>query len=195
MVTRAERRKNLEAKLIETAGRQIAANGLAAMTARSVATEADIALGSIYSAFPDLNGLFMAVNLESFEQLARRVARAILEEEPETPHARLLIMARTYLDFAMENRNRWKALFDIEMSRDSDLPELYRNSVAGLLQLIGGPVKEIYPSLPPEDIDARSRALFSAVHGIVSLGLDARLSAVSEDQMHDMIGFIVENVK
>ena len=194
MSVRSERRIALRAKLIEVASKQIATNGLNDVTARSVAKEADCAVGSIYTIFEDLDALFIAVNMQSFELLAGKVARKMVEDEPETPTDRLKVLAHSYFEFVQSQQNLWMALFQVDMGSESDAPKDYTNLVQSLLSLIGAPLSEISPDSSPEVIDTRARALFSSVHGIILLGIEGRLSAVSKENITEMIDYLVENV-
>ncbi|MEM7241990.1 MAG: TetR/AcrR family transcriptional regulator [Pseudomonadota bacterium] len=194
MSVRAERRTALRAKLIEVTSKQIAKNGLRNVTARSVASEADCAVGSIYTIFEDLDALFIAVNMQSFEMLAGKVARKMIEEEPETPTERLKVLAHSYFEFVQSQQNLWKALFQIDMGAESDAPKDYKDLVRSLLSLIGAPLLEISPDSSPKQIDTRARALFSSVHGIILLGIEGRLSAVSTENIGEMIDYLVETV-
>ena len=194
MSVRAERRAALRAKLIEVASSQIAKEGLKNVTARSVAQEADCAVGSIYTIFEDLDALFIAVNMQSFEMLAGKVARKMIEQEPETPTERLKVLAHSYFEFVQNQKNLWKALFQIDMGVEGEVPQDYAHLVNSLLQLIGAPLSEISPDSPPEVIGTRARALFSSVHGIILLGTEGRLSAVSSENIGEMIDYLIENV-
>ena len=50
--------------------------------------------------------------------------------------------------------------------------------LAAVFELIANPLAQIYPTKTADDLDLTVRALFSAVHGIVLLGLEKRISAV-----------------
>ena len=52
-----------------------------------------------------------------------------------------------------------------------------------LFRHIVGPLAEIAPSLSDGERSMRARTLFSAVHGVVSLGLDRRMVAVPTEAL------------
>ena len=60
------RRRALRDNLIAIAEKRIAAEGLAGLRARDLAAEAGCALGAIYTVFPDMTALTLAVNARTF---------------------------------------------------------------------------------------------------------------------------------
>ena len=77
------------------------------------------------------------------------------------------------------------------MSTDNPVPAWYLDELKKLFGIIARPLAELDPAAPPEQIELRTRALFSAVHGIVLLGLERRISAVPADYLKDMLDFVV----
>ena len=83
------RRDVLREALIVIAEKQIAAEGMAGLRARDLATEAGCALGAIYNVFPDLTALTLEVNARTFADLGQDVAEALAHPTPKTQsHAR-----------------------------------------------------------------------------------------------------------
>lgn len=188
-----QRRDELRLRLIDIAEARIRADGLAAVKARDLAREADCAVGAIYNVFTDLNGLVMAVNGRTFQKLGAHVA-ATVAARSEGPADQLVTMSHAYLSFAAQNTNLWRALFDLEMSTEMDVPKWYLAELGKLFALIAAPLKRVFPDWPPQQIDLMTRSLFSSVHGIVLLGLQKRISGVPMDQIESMIALLLLNV-
>lgn len=187
------RRAKLRETLIDVAERKIAEGGLHNLKAREVAKEAGCALGAIYTHFNDLQALMMAVNGRTFQRLGAFVTHAVQEANPDNPNVQLVVMSHAYLGFAAENTALWRALFDLEMSTDGRVPDWYLQELAALFALIAAPLAQIYPDRDREALDLTVRALFSAVHGIVLLGLEKRISAVPLPKIEAMISqFLTE---
>ena len=182
-----ERRAKLRETLIDVAETQITQGGLLSLKARDVAREAGCALGAIYTHFEDMQALIMAVNGRTFRKLGATVTGAVREHAPDDPHEQLVVMSHAYLAFAAENTRLWRALFDLEMSTDGAVPNWYLQELASVFALIAAPLKQIYPDKTPPELDLSVRGLFSAVHGIVLLGLERRISAVPMNQIELMI--------
>lgn len=182
-----KRREDLRQRLILAAEAQIAAQGLGSVKARDLATEAGCALGAIYTVFDDMNALTMAVNGRTFRALGGAVAAALAGTEGQSPVQRLIVMARCYREFASDHTHLWRALFDLDMTRDDALPDWYLTELQTLFANIARPVAELFPDLAGKDLELMVRALFSAVHGIVLLGLQNRISGVAPENIDRMI--------
>ena len=194
MASKAEERRNaLRATLIEKAEARIASDGLDQLRARDLAKDAGCSVGAIYNAFGDLNELAMAVNARTFQRLGSTVT-ASFAGKTIPPRDRLVIMSHAYLHFAEEHTLLWRALFDLKMSSDMAVPQWYLAELQAVFAHIAGPLAEIFPDWQPEKIGLMTRALFSAVHGIVLLGLEKRISAVPLDQIESMIALVLANV-
>ena len=190
----ADRRAALREKLIEIATQTIADEGLSALRARDLAAKAGCSVGAIYNVFGDLKDLGLAVNGETFKHLGAHVMAGVAKADGQPPVDRMIAMSEAYLDFATQNTLLWRALFEVEMRNDSDVPEWYMTALDGLLGIIDQPVSEIHPELPPEEVRVRTRALFSAIHGIVLLGVEKRISSVGGDRLSDMIKYLMRAV-
>lgn len=190
MSTKAQiRRELLREKLVEAAETRIDQNGLSDLRARDLAKDAGCALGAIYNVFEDLNAIVMAVNGRTFKRLGQAVGTSFDGSEP--PVQRLIVMSTAYLHFADENANLWRALFELRMSDDGPVPDWYRNALKELFSFIAEPVSELFPELDRVEMDLMTRALFSSVHGIVTLGLENRISGVPPEQIERMIAQVL----
>jgi AcrR family transcriptional regulator len=177
----AERRHELRVSLIDAADRAIGAGGLEALKARDLAEEVGCALGAIYNVFPNLDALVFEVNartLRAFETFLAE-APATLPRSGENPAITELIhLALVYLEFAVEHRPRWRALFEHRMTAATEIPSWYIDEQARLFALVEGPLQRLRPDLEGDRLMLFARTMFSGVHGIVSLGLDAKLVAL-----------------
>lgn len=188
------RRARLREKLVDVAEARIATQGLHALKARDIAKDAGCALGAIYTHFEDMKALVMAVNGRTFQRLGAAVTTAVSDKRPSDPHTRLIIMSHAYLAFAAENTALWRALFDLEMSVEGQVPEWYLAELAAVFGLIAAPLAEIYPDKDRAALDLSVRTLFSAVHGIVLLGLEKRISAVPMSRIEAMITELLQDI-
>ncbi|MFV0491539.1 MAG: TetR/AcrR family transcriptional regulator [Pseudorhodobacter sp.] len=188
-----QRREDLRQRLIDIAEERITAQGLSSIKARDLAREAGCAVGAIYNVFPDLNGLIMAVNGRTFRKLGKHVSASVAGQDLN-PQNRLIVMSHAYLAFAAQNSNLWRALFDLEMSTDMEVPQWYRAELRELLGLISAPIAQIFPDWPAEQVEMMTRTLFSSVHGIALLGLEKRISGVPLDRIEAMTALLLRNV-
>ncbi|AWB22294.1 TetR/AcrR family transcriptional regulator [Methylobacterium currus] len=193
-----ERRERLKAALLDAAERTIAESGLSALKARDLAKDVGCALGAIYTVFPDLDALILAVNLRTLALFDRAITAVRIEPEPEgaaSPAERdaavetLVRLAVAYLHFAAGNPARWRALFQHRVTHA--LPGWYLVEQVRLFRYIEAPLRVLRPDLAEGERALLARSLFSATHGLVSLGLDEKLMVLSEPVLRGQIEIVV----
>lgn len=189
-----ERKAKLRERLIDAAERQIVLGGLSSLKARALAEEAECSVGAIYNIFDDMDALGMAVNARTFRALGGYVSAKVTAEGEAAPIQQMILMAHGYLEYAAANTNLWRALFDLEMSVEGPVPDWYFQELRDVFALIAAPLAQIYPEMDVEERHLMVRGLFSAVHGIVLLGLERRISAVPQDQIQRMLTQFVERI-
>lgn len=189
----AKRRADLRERLIDIAEEEIRQNGMSSLRARALAEQAGCAVGAIYNVFDDLTGLVLAVNGRTFHAMGAQVS-ATVKDMNAPPVDRLIAIAMGYLHFANQNPNLWRALFEVEMSTEAEVPDWYLKELGRLFAIIAEPLIELYPDAAPEDIDLRTRTLFSSVHGIVLLGTERRISGVPLERIEQQIAYLLRSV-
>ena len=199
-MTTEERRAGLRQALLEAAERTIAADGLKGLKARALAAEAGCAIGQIYNVWPDLDSLILAVNARTLDRLDELLMAVELPPAPSPAQARavLLAQAEAYLDFARHNGERWRAVFEHRLSGERVLPAWYRDQQARLFSHVDRPLQALLPGLPPAERAVLGRSIFSALHGVVSLGLEELLGPLSYcdllSQVRRLMGAVVDGL-
>ncbi len=189
----AKRRADLREKLIDIAEAEIRENGMASLRALGLAEQAGCAVGAIYNVFEDLTGLILAVNGRTFHRMGSEVSGAVTDVNAPAVD-RLIAIANGYLHFATANPNLWRALFEVEMSTEADVPDWYIEELGRLFTIISHPLADLYPNADLSDLDLRTRTLFSSVHGIVLLGTERRISAVPLERIEQQIAFLLRSI-
>ncbi len=189
-----ERKEKLREKLIDVGEDLVISNGARSIKARDLAGAAGCSVGAIYNIFDDLNDLAMAINMRTFANLGKAVAASQEHADHIGPNDRMILMAKAYLNFAASHPNQWRALFDIEMSVDSRVPEWYLEELARLFSYIATPLRMLFPDMKTEDLDLMTRAMFSSVHGIVLLGIEKRISAVPLAKVEIMLEQVLNQI-
>jgi AcrR family transcriptional regulator len=188
-----QRHQDLRQRLIDIAALQIAADGASSLKARDLAARAGCAVGAIYNVFDDMTALVMQVNLQSFAALQQVAGDAIRDTGGLDPREQLIRLGQAYLDFAVAHYHPWRALF--EVSADLvEVPDWYQAALDQLFASIASPVKALFPGLAPADLDLMVEALFSAVHGIVLLGLHNRAVPDATDVIARKIGMVLGRI-
>lgn len=174
--------------ILEIARDLIASKGLRSLKVRDVAEAADCSIGSVYNEFGDFDGLILTVNRETVQALTARLVAVSSDDPIDQLHG----LAATYLDFATEHANLLRSLFEHRMEADRPFPEDILIMVMNAFNLMHQPFERLMPDRDPEDVALLSRMMFSAVHGIISLGLEERMVAVPPERLRHQVSQFVD---
>ena len=185
-----ERRGKFRDALIQAAEHAIAEKGLAGLKTRDLAREIGVANGAVYNLVEDVDELILRVGSRTLARLETALSAAE-QSESAGPAKRLVCVAIAYCDFAADNLELWRALFEHRMAPDKPLPEWAISDQMNLFRHIYAPLAELFPKHAPDELGVRARSLFSAVHGMVALGLEQKLVAVPIRALRHEIAAIV----
>lgn len=185
-----ERRAKLRDALILAAETSIAAGGLAGLRTRDVAREIGIANGAVYNLVDDIDELILHVGSRTLARLDTALTAAE-SNGPAAPRDVLVRIAVAYCDFAADNLELWRALFEHRMAPQKPVPDWSIEEQMSLFRHIYHPLATLFPNRSAEQLGVTARSLFSAVHGMVALGLEQKLIAVPVDALRAEIATIV----
>jgi AcrR family transcriptional regulator len=185
-----ERREKLREDLLQAAENMIAAKGLAGLKTRDLAHRIGVANGAVYNLVQDVDDLVLRVGSRTLARLDAALTAAEAEGAA-SPVEMLSRIAVAYCDFAAENTELWRALFEHRMPPGKDVPEWASAEQMELFRHIHGPLVALFPKRSPAELGVLARSLFSAVHGMVALGLEQKLVAVPPDVLRREIALIV----
>src|SRR5437667_5794471 len=185
-----ERRAKLRESLIQVAERGISAGGLAGLKTRELAREIGVANGAVYNLVEDMDELILRVGSRTLERLDAALTAAE-SDGPASPRETLVRIAVAYCDFAAENLELWRALFEHRMPPGKPIPQWAVDEQMNLFRHIYHPLAKLFPKWNADELGITTRSLFSAVHGMVSLGLEQKLIAVPIDALRVEIALIV----
>lgn len=174
--------------MLDTARRIIASKGLISLKVRDVAEAAGCAIGSVYNEFGDFDGLILTINRETVQRLTGEL-RSITDADPR---AQLRGLAQGYLEFTSQNANLLRSLFEHRMENDRPFPEDILNMVMEAFALMYPPLFRLMPDRDPAEVALIARTMFSAVHGIISLGLEERMVAVPPEKLRQQLAQFVD---
>ncbi|KAF2992002.1 TetR/AcrR family transcriptional regulator [Methylocystis sp. MJC1] len=183
-----QRRLKLRERLLDVARHSVAARGLGGLKARDLASEAGCALGAIYTAFDDLDELILRVNLSTLERLADSLDEALSRANPSDA---LQALARAYLDFARREEPSWRALFEHRLSGGARVPDWYADERNQLFGRLEAPLAALLPDCDEKSRARLARTLFSAVHGVVALGLEGKLEETPAEALDAQLETLV----
>lgn len=153
----------LRDRLLDVASRVVSTHGEAAVTVRSVATEAGTSASAVYALFGSRDELVAAVSAEGFRRFAARLATVPRTDDPA---ADLAALGRAYRDFALADPHFYAVMFARGVRPGPDRPEAVEEPTFRVL-------RDAVARLVPEDAGAADVALglWGLVHGLVSLEL------------------------
>ena len=193
MVTKSkttERRHKLRLELIEAAEASVAAHGLKSLTARDLAKQAGCSVGAIYNVFEDIDELVIAVNSRTLARLDRSIA-AFEPSSGMDAQECLVALAQAYCRFAIADTNLWTALFEHGERINRDIPDWHLDEHVQLIRHIVKSLEKLYPARAQDELWQLAGLMFSAVHGVVSLGLQGFFFAVPPDALEKQVALLV----
>jgi AcrR family transcriptional regulator len=185
-----ERRDKLREALILAAERSINSGGLAALKTRELAREIGCANGAVYNLVADMDELTLLVGSRTLKRLDASLTAAE-SKGPKSPVETLVRIALAYCDFAADNTGLWRALFEHRMAPGKPIPDWAVDEQMALFRHIYRPLAALFPKRSAAELGVTARSLFSAVHGMVLLGLEQKLIAVPIEALRAEIATMV----
>jgi AcrR family transcriptional regulator len=177
MARRSDHSRDELYDLAMTAARDIVRRqGMAALTARSLATAIGYSPGTLYNLFDSLDELALHVNAATLDALYAAVSQDGRTGNPEIDLHRML--AR-YLTFLEDNPALWAAVFANRRPAGSVLPDWYLATVRKLMALVEDALAPLFDPSDGQELREAAAVLWSSLHGICTLAHDGRLSLVS----------------
>jgi len=185
-----EKREKLRESLIEAAERSICLAGLAGLKSRELARDIGCSNGAVYNLVQDMDELILLVGSRTLGRLDV-VLTAAERDGPVSARDMLVRIALAYCDFAAENTELWRALFEHRMAPGKPTPDWAIDEQMELFRHIYRPLAMLLPSQSAAELSLTARSLFSAVHDMVALGLEQKLIAVPIGALRKEIAVIV----
>lgn len=182
-------RNETKEKVLGIAERLLNEGGTGKLQARTIASEAGIAVGSIYNLFGDMTGILRAVNtrlLEKLDTAGKQVLGDLERQGVIDPVRLLLALAGVYQRFVDENPGSWQSLLATGLAGEpSDETKAYEERLTSSFLLIADILEKCGLITDPRRRGTAAHALWSSVHGIVTVGyatdaIEGRRGDVSE---------------
>ena len=191
MTKTLEKRAKQREALVAAAEKAIATKGLSGLKSRELAAKIGVANGAVFNLVDDMDELILRVGSRTLARLDAALTAAE-GAGPASAAATLVRIAVAYCDFAAENLELWRALFEHRMAREKSIPEWAVEEQMNLFRHIYHPLAKLFPTWTADELAITARSLFAAAHGMVSLGLEQKLIAVPVAALRDEIAAIVK---
>lgn len=174
-VTRQRQREERRQEILDAADRLLAAGGLDGLSMRLLAREAGIPAPTLYGYFASKEAVIEALANQKLDLLEDAILGEAIDAEPGLP--RLLAFAKGYRNHAHSGRDYY-SLFMLHATGDQGDPlERTHDRVVALIRRLEGEVQLAVDlgHIPPMDPGEAIMALWSMVHGFVSLELSGAM--------------------
>nr|BBM95973.1 TetR family transcriptional regulator [Streptomyces sp.] len=175
---RAERERLIVATARELAEQQ----GWDAVTTRRLAERIEYSQPVLYSHFRGKREIIGAVALEGASELAAAVRAAAADADG--PRARVVALARAYLDFAARKPAVYDAIFQLDGGlafAQEDTPAQLKDAFAALLESLGEVAgDDVHPGVFTE-------LFWASLHGLATLSRAGRLPPEYTEQRLDLL--------
>ncbi len=202
----SQQHPDLPAAIKETARKQIAARGAAALSLRAIARELEITAPAIYNYFPSRDDLVTALIVDAYNSLgeALRASQVHLQDAPHTE--RIISSAHAYRNWALAHPEEYNLIFGTPIPGYQAPMEITGPAAAGNMSVLIGVLHNawqdgaiiaegVLPSTPEmirawiEKFEYQgdpaviqfAMASWSQIHGMVSLELNGHFTAFPEE--------------
>lgn len=180
--------EQLREMVLRAAENIVIEEGFNALTVRKVAMEIGYTVGSIYMVFQNMDDLITHVKGRALDELADELCE---QQEFDSIEQHIQALADVYLDFAHNNFNRWRMIF--EAINDVPAPEWYQQKVQEMFAIVENLFQRLCPEHSKEQASLAAQALWSGVHGVCVLALNGNLGKVGTDNAQATVRLLVQN--
>ncbi len=186
-----ESREELRTAMIDAAERIITEDGASALTARRLASDLGIAVGTTYNVFRQMDDLIGEVNARTIAKITSVISAVDTTERKSVEL--LMAYADAYIGFVTANENTWAALFVGDIDPESESHKRNLGQTLRLFSYIEDALRTVAPQAEESEIAASARALWAAVHGMLSLMAHGRHAILGLGNVREAIHILITN--
>jgi len=188
---------DLKNALIKAGVEILAKDGVSGLSLRKVALRAGVSHAAPYAHFADKQALIAAISTEGFRQLYERVS-GVAEKYQSQPEKQLTEAAWAYVQFAMDDRDRFKVMFSGVLEKEKEYSDFVVESQRNF-QLVKSIVEANQASGRLRGGDSALVALsaWGIIHGFLMLLLEGQISHAVLEKMslRELVEFQLEQIK
>ena len=188
---------DLKNALIKAGVEILAKDGVSGLSLRKVAMKAGVSHAAPYAHFADKQALIAAISTEGFRQLYERVS-GVAEKYQNQPEKQLVEVAWAYVQFAMDDPDRFKVMFSGVLEKEKEYPDFVTESQRNF-QLVKMIVEANQASGRLRSGDSALVALsaWGIIHGFILLLLEGQISHAVLEKMslRELVEFQLEQIQ
>lgn len=143
------------------------------LSLRKVATQIGYVPSTLINIFGSYQYLLLAVSEQTLTQLYQNLVKIAQDDPTET----IVTMAIGYSQFATQQPQCFRLMFELVMPDDMPLPDGQALRIQALFQLIDTQLQRRFPISTRPQRELMSRVIWSGIHGLTMLALDDKLFA------------------
>jgi AcrR family transcriptional regulator len=181
--------EELKAMILDAAENIVIEEGFSALKVRKIAVEIGYTVGSIYMVFTNMADLILHINARTLDAIAAQLKQV----QGRGAEQSIENLAKSYLSYASQNFNRWRKIFEYQLSAEPEIPDWYQEKVDNVFAPIEAQFAELAPGLPEDHGKRAARALWRGIHGICILSVTGKQDKAGIKDVEDMIVLLVRN--
>ena len=189
-----EQRQLTRRNIRSAAARLYAKSGLEKISARAVAEEAGVSVGTLYTHFDNLTALMQSLWKQPVKRLIEELETEL--RNAHEPLAKVRLVLETYAAFAHDNRAVYRGAFMYVRPQSHDKPKAVALKDDRFFSMLTSAIKAAQSSGVARDgkPDALAQTLWSGVHGAIALPLNVDRLALAppEESTGPMIEALLE---
>ena len=162
---------SLRDTILDAAVGHVAEHGPDTLSFRQLATDAGVSHQAPYHHFSDRRGIFRAIALDGFNQLAQ-VMSSVEYDSVDSLSEELLI---AYVEFALDHPGHFRVMFRRDLCEMEDGSPLADSAEGAFNALVNHVNTLLAPDAPIATIRARSTAMWSLAHRLATLLIEGPL--------------------
>ena len=173
---------DLKNALIQAGVEILAREGLGGLSLRKVAKQAGVSHAAPYSHFKDKQALIAAISTEGFKELHIQI-ESVFAAHKDRPESLLVETSWAYLQFALNEPDRFKLMFSSVLEKEKDYPDFVEISRENFKQVVE--VVEICQQgniLKAGIANLTAVSVWATVHGLAMLLLEGQISSAVLEQ-------------
>ena len=182
---------DLKNALIKAGVEILAKDGVSGLSLRKVALKAGVSHAAPYAHFVDKQALIAAISTEGFRQLYERMSE-VAEKYKSRPEKQLVEAAWSYVQFAMDDPDRFKVMFSGVLEKEKEYAEFVVESQRNF-QLVKMIIEANQASgaLRGGDSELVALSAWGIIHGFVMLLLEGQIphTVLEQKSLRELVEF------
>ena len=189
-----EQKREIRRNIRQAAAKIYAEQGVKSITARAVANEAGVSVGTIYSYFDGLSGLLQSLWREPMRRLVRQMVEAA--DAIESPRERLKKLLTMYVEFSRVQESVFRSAFLFVRPESVPAPEQIALKEDRFFQLFANTIRDGQKQgqFRSGNANKLTQTVLSAVHGSLALPINLHRLALDDSPQvaRNMIDVMLE---